>query len=124
VKLTSVPTPISVKVVNCELLLDSEHPDWTFLDISPTESVCLQQVVLRSSMGEISACDEFVRKTREYQSSGEMSLHRINQQLLDTILRNTAPHCTYYMYLDHIGHHLLLETHQGRARVFQSYVKG
>jgi hypothetical protein len=104
-------------------VLDSEHPDWTVGDIFPTLSFCLRQVVLRNPVGEINACDEFVRKMLEAQGGRDVPIAPIDQHILERIEMNTTMHCVYYLYLDHIGHHLILETFEGKARVFQSFVK-
>lgn len=49
------------------------------------------------------------------------------EQLLETqmdlFLNNTAGHHVYILCLDQIGHHVVLETRAGMARLFQSFVK-
>ena len=38
-------------------------------------------------------------------------------------ISNTAQHSMYFLRFNAIGHHLILETHGGKMRLFQCYVK-
>lgn len=50
-------------------------------------------------------------------------LQFFTRETADIIANNCNQHCIYFLSADQIGHHLVFETYQGAARVFQSSVK-
>jgi len=45
------------------------------------------------------------------------------KELSEQMLSNTGSHCVYFLALDQIGHHIIIETRAAQARLFQAYVR-
>jgi penicillin V acylase-like amidase (Ntn superfamily) len=50
-------------------------------------------------------------------------LQFFTREMAEVIANSCNQHSIHYLSADHIGHHLVFETHQGKTRVFQCSVK-
>jgi hypothetical protein len=50
-------------------------------------------------------------------------LQFFNRDRADVIINSCNQHCIHFLSADHIGHHMVFETHHGKTRVFQSSIK-
>lgn len=115
---------------------ESEVVDWTISDDTPP--LCLRQIILDSARASlVSRSDEFSALCKAQISHGGASDDSavVGDSLgpavpfsresgaVSIVESVTSQHAIYFLSLDQIGHHLVLETHDGRARVLQSFVK-
>lgn len=101
----------------------SSSIDWTVLD-KPAH-VGIDDIVLKSPLGKLDRCDEFVSKLQHALSDGQfMPTQCFDTQMAQQIVAHADKlHAIYFIGCDVVGHELVLEAQKGRARVFQSYIK-
>lgn len=130
-KVTGGFNPISLKKENLTVVDESKQPpiDWTLVD-GPKKATSDIASVIRtiSKVGNLDRCDEFVRVLQQYVN--HQGLHipvgRYNaddQQMRAMVTNNISNHCVYIFRFDQIGHHFVMEVQQGKARMYQSFVR-
>jgi len=120
IKVTGFPTALSVKECNLMPIFDLQV-DWTFVDHPP---LSILDIMKGPPLSTIDRCDDLENAVYNAVTQGAPKPPRLwLPQVVHAILNNCSPHCVYFIALDQIGHHFILETHQGLARMFQSYVK-
>jgi hypothetical protein len=101
--------------------------DWTFVDGGLVAS--FRDIITLTQLGNEDSCHLFINKifnnfhkmiNREGEKRNKIPLI---DEYKPTFQYNVAKHCIYYFDFDPLSHHSLLETYQGKARLFQCYVK-
>jgi hypothetical protein len=83
-------------------------------------------VVKPGPYANIHLCDELSKAVYYSLSSGKKfksPLQWFCKDLAELIANNCNAHCVYMLELDQVAHHFVLETHHGKARLFQSSIK-
>ena len=132
VKVTSFPRALALKADCLRVLSGTEvqHIDWSIADFAlpgQPQNATISSMVQHSQLhlGNINNCDEFATTILRAVSQG-ISMpprRKLQANLKSMILDNTLGHYIYVLGLDQIGHHLVLETRAGQARLYQSHVK-
>jgi hypothetical protein len=119
IKVTGFPVALSVKRSNVVPIFD-DKVDWTFADKPPLSILDIVQ----GSLSDTDRCDDLENAVYGAIAQGAPKPPYIwLPEVVPAILNNCSPHCVYFLALDQIGHHFILETHQGLARMYQSYIK-
>lgn len=120
IKVTGFPVALSVKRNNVVPMFHN-RVDWTFSDTRPPLSIL---DIVQGHLSDIDRCNDLEDAVYDAISQGAPKAPRVwLPHAVSAILNNCSPHCVYFLALDQIGHHFILETHQGLARMYQSYVK-
>jgi hypothetical protein len=132
VKVTSFPRALALKAVCLRVLSETEvqQIDWSIADFAlpgQSQNATISSMVQHSQLhlGNINKCDEFATTIWRVVSQG-ISMpprRKLQAHVKSMILDNTLGHYIYVLGLDQIGHHLVLETRAGQARLYQSHVK-
>jgi hypothetical protein len=125
------PKTLSIKPENLVKVLEPpDSMDWSMKD----EPNPVSRGMMKLGMKEISFmpnfrimkdCTEYVKSVREYLYENEIAAGvkfpsvLFNRELASQILNNTAPHIVNFLTFDAVGHHLIIETYGGVARIWQ-----
>ncbi len=131
IKVTGMPKTMSIQLANLTPIDErSERTDWTCRDFvdrkkSKVTSMAIEDIIQNSNLRDCSKCDEFVDTLCDILANGtSIPRHRFYEHVSkEGILNHTAKHCIYFCYFDQIGHRLVFETKDGKARLFQSFIK-
>lgn len=118
------PNCLSILRANLALVPASYKTDWSFND---SRTLTLSCIINSAPFRNIDVCHEFVGKFQEYfvetLAGGKQfpSLPFCNEAVPVILQKNNA-HCVYFFNFDIIGHCFVLDTCQGRGKVYQSFV--
>lgn len=104
--------------------------DWSFMDDAfpgCTGKATVFNLIRHPTffLGDLYKCSEFAERLWELIAKG---IPRPPNRYLTELERravsdHTAVHCIYFFALEQIGHHIVIETRAGSARVYQCYVE-
>jgi hypothetical protein len=130
IKVTGGRNPISIKKENLTLVDELNPPliDWSLWDGTDKATSDVLSIIKRTRIGDIDRCDEFVTKLTDVINHQKLPLPRMQYLANDmnfqtTLMSNVTNHVIYLFYFDQIGHHLLIELQNCKARIFQSHVR-
>lgn len=116
---------MSIATRNLTRMRDGTNPiDWSLANDGTTIK---ELVLFKQLLGNFDECHEFVDTLRRalmkdmYKFAHKPQFTR--EEVCARLLYNSGVHCVYFFEFDAIAHHFVLETFQGRARLFQSFVK-
>jgi hypothetical protein len=133
IKVTGYPNTLALKPENLIILDDTkDEVDWTCSDTvddnGDAVSLSLADIVMRTRIGLIDRCDEFVATLNSYflgPEAASMPRHKLTQdsEIIKVILNSPCMHCMYTFHLEQIGHSFILETYEGLGRLYQTAIK-
>ena len=117
--------PMNVKI---ESLLSSADVEWALPMLDGIDGSILNTIRTDPALGTLDNCFEFAlavwNRISEDQQGQQLDLLKWHKDTAGFIVEGaTRSHCVYWLKLDAIGHHLLIEACNGRFRMFQSYIK-
>lgn len=120
---------LSLKETNLTVIDCDSKLDWSVSD-TYEGPIDMLHIVSKSKIGELDVCNKFVESIQDYLKGNNKKIRfpkihfqNENQSIEHMILSSLDMHAIHFFALNGIGHHLFLETYQGRARLYQSYVK-
>ena len=90
----------------------------------------MRECSLQSDLSGLTQCDAFVDRIIAVVTQDQgRSLPKkpFSKDAIGVLLRESIKgpqHCVHFCSFDQIGHHLVFEMYQGRARIFQAFAKG
>jgi len=132
VKVSSFPNTLSLRreCINVLSADDIQMIDWSFSNLKlPGDTDCASVLAAirhpQSTLSLHSECDKFAQTLWNTVAQGVPMPPRqqLTKDMKNMFLNNTAGHHLYFLGLDQIGHHIILETRAGMARMFQSFMK-
>jgi hypothetical protein len=118
--ITGFIKPLSIATKNLTIVTNSPI-DWTIYDDGST--IC--DVIRKNpTLRNIDECHIFEETLRQVLVKGyEMPCLPFSAAIVKDMKYNTSTHSVFFCAFDVIGHHFVVETFQGQARLYQSYIK-
>ena len=111
---------LSIATKNLTIVTNSPI-DWTICDDGST--IC--DVIRKNpTLRNIDECHIFEETLRQGLVQGyEMPCRSFSAAIVKDMKYNTSVHAVFFIAFDVIAHHFVVETFQGQARLYQSYIK-
>ena len=95
--------------------------DWTIYDDGTTICELIKNTPLLRNIDPCHTFEETLRTTlvRGY----DMRTLPFSPEIVTDMKYNTSQHSVFFFAFDVIAHHFVIETFQGQARLYQSYIK-